>query len=145
MMSGPSATDAAPIRVALVEDDRATREGLGLLIDGTPGFRCVGMFRSVEEALRAAVSRRSRTSLLLDIHLPGMLGSEGVRLFRDRYPAAQILMLTVYDEEDKRLRIDLQRRVRLSAEEDAAGPPARRDPRSARRRSADVTGEWRGR
>ncbi len=100
MMSGPPATGAAPIRVALVEDDRATREGLGLLIDGTPGYRCIGMFRSVEEALRAGTSDTPDV-LLLDIHLPGMLGSESVRLFRDRYPGAQILMLTVYDGQDK--------------------------------------------
>ena len=103
MMSGPSASNAAtagPIRVTLVEDDRATREGLGLLIDGTPGFRCIGLFRSVEEGLRAGSSEQPDV-MLLDIHLPGMLGSEGVRLFRDRYPAAQILMLTVYDGQDK--------------------------------------------
>jgi DNA-binding NarL/FixJ family response regulator len=100
MMSGMSATDPTPIRVALVEDDRATREGLGLLIDGTPGYRCIGMYRSVEEALRAG-PREQPDVMLLDIHLPGMLGSEGVRLFRDRYPNAQILMLTVYDGQDK--------------------------------------------
>ena len=41
-----------PIRVAIVEDDRATREGLAMLINGTPGYVCVGAFRSVEEALQ---------------------------------------------------------------------------------------------
>ena len=43
-----------PIRVAIVEDDRATREGLGMLISGTPGYQCVSTFRSVEDALRRA-------------------------------------------------------------------------------------------
>jgi YesN/AraC family two-component response regulator len=42
------------IRVVIVEDDRATREGLAMLIDGTPGYRSVGRFRSVEEALSSA-------------------------------------------------------------------------------------------
>jgi DNA-binding response OmpR family regulator len=27
--------------------------------------------------------------LLLDINLPGMLGSEGVKLFREKYPACR--------------------------------------------------------
>jgi DNA-binding NarL/FixJ family response regulator len=91
--------DTEQICTAIVEDDRATREGLGLLINGTPGHRCVGTYRSVEEALA-----RSRSDpldvLLLDIHLPGMLGSEGVRLFKEKYPALQILMLTIYAEQD---------------------------------------------
>ena len=91
---------ATAIRVAIVEDDRAAREGLGLLIDGTPGFRCVGTFRSVEDALRTGF-RESPDVLLLDIHLPGMLGSEGVRLFRGKYESVQILMLTVFAEQDR--------------------------------------------
>jgi DNA-binding NarL/FixJ family response regulator len=89
-----------PIRVAIVEDDRATREGLCVLIDGTPGFACSGTWRSVEDALRAGF-REAPDVLLLDIHLPGILGSEGVPLFRERFPSMQILMLTVYAGQDK--------------------------------------------
>lgn len=89
-----------PIRVAIVEDDRATREGLGLLIGGTPGYRCVGTFRSVEEALRS-LSNALPDVLLLDIHLPGMLGSDGAKLFRERFPSVEVLMLTIYAEQDK--------------------------------------------
>jgi DNA-binding NarL/FixJ family response regulator len=89
-----------PIGVAIVEDDRATREGLGMLISGTPGYRCVGTFRSVEDALRRA-DGEAPDVLLLDIHLPGMLGSDGVRLLQEKYSSVQIIMLTVYAEEDK--------------------------------------------
>jgi DNA-binding NarL/FixJ family response regulator len=39
--------------------------------------------------------------VLLDIHLPGLSGSEGVRLLRDRYPGTQVLMLTVFAEEER--------------------------------------------
>jgi len=87
------------IHTAIVEDDRATREGLCLLIDGTPGYHCVGSYRSVEEALRPR-SSQSPDVLLLDIHLPGMLGSEGVRVLKEKYPELQILMLTIYAEQD---------------------------------------------
>jgi DNA-binding NarL/FixJ family response regulator len=89
-----------PIRVAIVEDDRSLREGLGILINGTPGYQCPRTYGSVEEALRL-MSLAPADVLLLDIHLPGMLGSEGVRIFRERFPATQVLMLTVYDEQDK--------------------------------------------
>jgi DNA-binding NarL/FixJ family response regulator len=92
-------TDDA-IEVVVVEDDRLTREGLSLIIDGTPGYRCVGAYGSVEEALRR-LGADGPDVMLLDIHLPGMLGSEGVRVFKERYPPLQVLMLTVYAEQEK--------------------------------------------
>src|SRR5688572_2095875 len=89
-----------PIQTAIIEDDALTRECLTLLIDGTPGFHCADAFASVEDAIRCGFSARPDV-LLLDIHLPGMLGSEAVRIFCDKYPKMQILMLTIYAEQDK--------------------------------------------
>ena len=89
-----------PIRVAIVEDDRPTREGLGILVGGTPGHSCVGTFGSVEEALRSIAGARPDV-LLLDIDLPGMPGSEGVVFFKQTCPALEILMLTVHAEQEK--------------------------------------------
>jgi DNA-binding NarL/FixJ family response regulator len=83
-----------------VEDDRSLREGLGILINNTPGYRCQRTYGSVEEALRL-LGLDTPDVLLLDIHLPGMLGSEAVRVFREKFPLMQILMLTVYAEQDK--------------------------------------------
>ena len=40
-------TATTTIHVAIVEDDRSLREGLGLLINATPGFRCPRTFGSV--------------------------------------------------------------------------------------------------
>jgi DNA-binding NarL/FixJ family response regulator len=88
------------VRVAVIEDDRGTREGLGLLINGTPGYTCVGTFRSVEDALRSPTGEAPNV-LLLDIHLPGMLGSDGVRPLKDKFAPVEIIMLTVYAEQDK--------------------------------------------
>jgi len=92
-------TDHDRIRVAVVEDDRALREALVMLIDGTPGYRSVGKFRSVEEALGTAGGEEPDV-LLLDIQLPGMPGSEGIGLLKAKYPSVQILMLTVNASED---------------------------------------------
>jgi DNA-binding NarL/FixJ family response regulator len=88
-----------PIRVAIVEDDRATREGLGMLISGTPGYACIGTFRSVEEALPTL--KEAPDVMLLDIQLPGMSGSDGVRVFRERFPKLEVVMLTVLAEQQK--------------------------------------------
>jgi len=88
------------IRVAIVEDKRAIRDGLALLIGATEGYRCVGTYESVEQG-RRGLAHSTADVLLLDIHLPGMSGSEGVRLLKDEQPGMQILMLTIYDEEEK--------------------------------------------
>ena len=100
-IDGQIASPAANvIGVAIVEDDRSTREGLGLLINGSPGYSCVGTYGSVEEALRR-IAGRLPDVLLLDIHLPGLPGSEGVRVFREKYPSVQVLMLTIYAEQEQ--------------------------------------------
>ena len=89
---------ARAISVGIVEDDGRTREALAVLIDGTEGFRISGTFASVEEAL-AGLSASCPDLLLLDINLPGVPGSQGVRQLRERYPTLQVVMLTVFAEE----------------------------------------------
>jgi DNA-binding NarL/FixJ family response regulator len=96
----PMAEKGARLCVAIVEDDRTTREGLAMLIDGSRGCRCVGAYRSVEEALQSG-GGAGVDVVLLDIDLPGMPGSEGVRPLRGQWPAAEILMLTVFPDDAK--------------------------------------------
>jgi DNA-binding NarL/FixJ family response regulator len=88
------------IHVALVEDKRLTREGLGALLDADPGLHCVGLYTSVEQALSGLESAPCDV-LLLDIHLPGISGVEGVGVLKERFPDMQILMLTIYEDEEK--------------------------------------------
>jgi DNA-binding NarL/FixJ family response regulator len=87
------------IAVAIVEDDRALREGLASLIAGEPDLRSAGQYDSVEAALADRALRPD--VVLLDIHLPGILGSEGVARIVERHPSSVVLMLTIYDGQDK--------------------------------------------
>jgi DNA-binding NarL/FixJ family response regulator len=91
------------IEVALVEDDRVLRDGLAQLIDAEPGMRCRRCYGSVELALAdpATGATHAPDVILLDIHLPGMLGSVGVARLCERHPRAAILMLTIYEDQDK--------------------------------------------
>lgn len=89
-----------PVRVVVVEDLRVTRDGLRLLLDATPGFACAGAFGSVEEAL-AGRGGEAPEVVLLDIHLPGMPGSLGVRPLREKWPQAQVVMHSVFEEDEK--------------------------------------------
>lgn len=93
--SGP-----APITVATIEDQRDIREGLAALIDFTSGFRCIGRYRSAEEAL-AGLTGATPDVVLLDIELPGMSGIEAVPILLAKFPRTLILMLTVYDDNDR--------------------------------------------
>jgi DNA-binding NarL/FixJ family response regulator len=88
------------IKTAVVEDMRDIRDGLTTLINFTDGFRCTGSYRSMEEAL-ARLGDEVPDVLLSDIGLPGMSGIDGIRIIKDRYPDMQILMLTVYDDDDR--------------------------------------------
>jgi DNA-binding NarL/FixJ family response regulator len=89
-----------PIKVAIIEDERDIRDGLGMLINYTDGFTCVGKYGSMEEAL-ASIRHRTPDVILSDIGLPGMNGIEGVRLIKEKYPEMTILMLSVYQDDDR--------------------------------------------
>lgn len=94
------ATPSPDIKVAIIEDQRKFREYLAALIDGSPGFRCSGSFRSMEEALDR-IGADSHDVVLVDIGLPGMNGIEGIRILKERYPKLILLMHTVYDGDER--------------------------------------------
>ena len=88
------------IRVTIVEDRREMRDGLRALIGGTPGFEVSGAHGSMEEAIRS-VAREMPQVALVDIGLPGISGIEGARLLKEHDPFLQILVLTVYDDDER--------------------------------------------
>ena len=97
-MSSRTPRDA--IRVAIVEDQRDIREGLAVLIGGTDGFACAGAWRTMEEAL-AGVQAPLPDVALVDIGLPGMSGIEGIRRLRESHPSLLVLMLTIYEDDER--------------------------------------------
>jgi DNA-binding NarL/FixJ family response regulator len=92
-------SDNERISVAIVEDDVDARQILQQLVGGTPGFTCLGAFESCEDALSSFVADQPNVTLM-DINLPGMSGIEGVRIMRGRYPDINVIMLTIYDDDD---------------------------------------------
>jgi DNA-binding NarL/FixJ family response regulator len=88
-----------PLQIVLVEDLREVREGLTMLIDGTPGFHCAGSHRTMEDAL-SHLKGAAPDAIFTDIGLPGMSGIEGIRILRTRFPDLPIVALTVYDNDD---------------------------------------------
>lgn len=91
--------DNEVIQVTLIEDERDVREGLTVLINGSPGFRCIASFRTMEEALHS-IGDRIPHVVLTDIGLPGMSGIAGTRALKERYPNLPVVALTVYDDDE---------------------------------------------
>src|SRR5581483_6508427 len=88
-----------PIKVAVVEDNRGTRESLSELLGRSERLRCVCAFASGEEALKQ-LPPTAPDVVLMDINLPGMSGVECVARLKEQLPKLQILMLTTYEESD---------------------------------------------
>lgn len=88
------------IRVAIIEDQLRTREGLRALIESSDGFECLGAWGSMEDALNAAWKVPPNV-VLVDLGLPGMSGIEGIVLLRRRFPKAALVVLTVYEDNDR--------------------------------------------
>ncbi len=92
--------EANETTVAIVEDQREIRLGLVALVSGTRGHRVVGAWRSMEEAL-SEIAREVPDIALVDIGLPGISGTEGLRILNQRYPELRSLMLTIYDDDER--------------------------------------------
>jgi DNA-binding NarL/FixJ family response regulator len=88
------------ISVGVVDDDFELRQALKFLFEVTPGFRCAGVWGSVEEALRSA-GRAGLDVLLLDVNLPGRSGAEAVGDLAAILDGAPVLMLTVQEDDAK--------------------------------------------
>jgi len=88
------------IQVALVEDDPGVRANLAAMLDSSPGFRCQAAYPDGLAALKSIPANRPDV-VLMDINLPGMLGTECVRRLKSTAPNLPVLMLTVYDDSEQ--------------------------------------------
>lgn len=88
------------IQVALVEDDAGVRANLTRMIDSEPGFHCLGAYADGMAALKHIPASRPDV-VLMDINMPGMLGTECVSRLKHIIPDLPVLMLTVYDDSEQ--------------------------------------------
>jgi DNA-binding NarL/FixJ family response regulator len=95
-----TAPASKPHTVALVEDDAALRETLADILSASPTWQLVASYPAAEPALEAMKDGCPEV-VLMDIQLPGMSGIECVAKLKERHPAAQVLMVTVYDNNDR--------------------------------------------
>jgi two-component system nitrate/nitrite response regulator NarL len=87
------------IQLLVVDDHNLFRRGLTALLSQDGRFVVCGQAGDVGEALRC-VQRALPDLILLDNHLPGVRGVDGIAALKDAAPEARILMLTVSENED---------------------------------------------
>ncbi|HSP78780.1 MAG TPA: response regulator transcription factor [Myxococcaceae bacterium] len=91
---------SAPIRVFVVEDQTRILKNQLRLLESNQDIEIVGTALSGEAALEE-VPRATPEVLLLDLGLPRMSGIDVTRHVKAHWPQVEILIFTIFDEEDR--------------------------------------------
>jgi DNA-binding NarL/FixJ family response regulator len=89
-----------PIEVLIYEDNYDMRDGLVQLITRTQAFKLSGAFADCLTT-EAQVKKLQPNVILMDIDMPGITGIQAVQLIRHFDIEVNILMLTVFDTNEK--------------------------------------------
>jgi len=87
------------IKVAIVEDHHEIRNGFAFMIERNGDFAC-REYSKAEDAM-AGFEHDIPDVVLMDINLPGMDGIECTKVIKQKFPAVQVIMCTVYEDDEK--------------------------------------------
>jgi len=85
-----------------IEDNESYRRAIARVVDAAEGLSCPAAFANCEDALATLGSTREPPAVvLLDVGLPGMSGLDAIPLLIAAAPGVRIIVLTVFDDDDK--------------------------------------------
>lgn len=88
------------IQLLIYEDDADLREGLGQFLSAMGEFKVLGMFSNCD-TIAIDVKELQPHIILMDIDMPGRNGIEGVQIAKQVMPQVNVLMFTVFDDDQK--------------------------------------------
>jgi DNA-binding NarL/FixJ family response regulator len=88
-----------PLRVLVVDDQRAVREGMATIVSTLAGMEVVATAADGAEAV-AATDEHHPDVVLMDLRMPVMDGAEATAVIRGRYPGTRVVVLTTYADDD---------------------------------------------
>lgn len=88
-----------PLIIHIIEDNRLFGEELQYYLEGNPAISSVKLFGSMESWLKDVTEQAD--VMLVDIGLPGIDGISGITHILKKYPAANIVMLSLFDDADR--------------------------------------------
>ena len=96
--TGPMAMRTT-VKLAIVEDHRATMNYLTALFHGTEGIEVVGSYATGRDAVEG-LRRTLPNVILADLGLPDMSGLEVIASIKEYFPLVEIIVLTMHEDRE---------------------------------------------
>lgn len=88
------------IRVVIFDDNNSLRDSVSMLLRANPDYSLVGSYSHCLDVIQN-IKESNPDVVVMDIDMPGMNGIEAVKLIHKSYSSVQILMLTVFDDDER--------------------------------------------